>query len=74
MLYRNKIMSEYLQYRNYIGDANVDLEKNILTGKVLNVIKLIAYEGETVKELRDAFEKAIDKYISEFNIEEGLIS
>lgn len=67
-------MGEYLQYRNYIGDANVDLEKNILTGKVLNVIKLIAYEGETVKELRDAFEKAIDKHISEFNIEEGLIS
>jgi len=51
-----------LNYKGYIGSVEVSEEDNCLFGSVLDLPKdtAITYEGETVQELRNDFENAVD--------------
>ncbi|MCH5247887.1 MAG: type II toxin-antitoxin system HicB family antitoxin [Muribaculaceae bacterium] len=62
-----------LSYKGYIGTIEVSEPDNCLYGKVLDLPKetLISYEGQTIKELREDFEGAIDDYLT-FCKEEGI--
>lgn len=55
-----------LNYKGYIGSIEVSEKDNCLFGKVLDLPKdtLISYEGETVAELREDFNGAVDDYIA----------
>lgn len=54
-----------LKYKGYSGSVEYNGEDNILFGKVLGLKKdCITYEGETVNELRNDFEGAIDDYLA----------
>lgn len=55
-----------LSYKGYIGSVEISEPDNCLYGKVLDLPKniLISYEGETIKELRQDFESAVDDYIA----------
>ena len=55
---------DYLEYKGYKGSVEYSKEDNCLFGKVQGMSKdLIAYEGQTLDELRKDFEDGIVSYI-----------
>ncbi|MCH5346834.1 MAG: type II toxin-antitoxin system HicB family antitoxin [Muribaculaceae bacterium] len=54
-----------LNYKGYIGSIEISEADNCLYGQVLGLPKdtLISYEGETVKELKEDFQGAVDDYL-----------
>lgn len=55
---------DYLEYKGYKGTVEYCKEDDCLVGKVIGMHKdLIAYEGNTLAELREDFKDAIDSYI-----------
>lgn len=57
-------MSHYMSYKEYIGTVEYSSEDDCLYGKVLGVHGLMAYEGQSVAELKEDFYHAVDEYIS----------
>lgn len=53
-----------LKYKNYAGIVSYSEEDEVFFGKVEGVNALINFEGESVKELKKAFEEAIDDYLA----------
>ena len=47
----------------YFGSVKYDDSDNMLYGEILNVKNSIAYEGETLEELQEAFETEVDRYV-----------
>lgn len=65
-------MKTYFEYKGYIGTVALSVEDNCFFGTVHGINDLISFEGETVDELKTAFQDAIDDYLSfcrECNIE-----
>lgn len=59
-------ITNVLEYKGYKGTIEVDAQSDILFGHVQNlhnVNDIVSYEGETVKQLREDFENAIDDYL-----------
>jgi len=55
---------DYLEYKGYKGSVGYSKEDNCLFGKVQGMTKdLIAYEGQTLEELRNDFEDGVDSYL-----------
>lgn len=52
-----------MEYKGYIGKAEIDADAGVLHGEVINVRDVITFEGETVEELRQAFEESVDDYL-----------
>ena len=52
-----------LKYKGYIGDIQVSIEDDILHGKLLYISALVTYEGQSVDEIRTAFEEAVNDYL-----------
>ncbi|MBL1275400.1 MAG: type II toxin-antitoxin system HicB family antitoxin [Ectothiorhodospiraceae bacterium] len=53
-----------MEYKNYIGQVEFDDEANIFHGEVINTRDVITFQGQSVSELRQAFEESIDDYLS----------
>lgn len=59
-------LNNLLEYRGYIGSIEVDMQSDILFGHVQNLKNkddVVSYEGETIKQLREDFENAVDDYM-----------
>lgn len=54
---------EILRYKEYRGSIESSVEDECLYGKVLFVRDTILYEGNTIPELKKAFEAAVDAYL-----------
>lgn len=55
---------DYLEYKGYKGTVEYSKEDDCLVGKVIGMHRdLILYEGNSIKELRQDFEDAVDSYI-----------
>lgn len=52
-----------LKYKDYIGTVNYSEEDDIFFGKVEGINGLVNFEGESVKELKAAFQEAVDAYL-----------
>ncbi len=52
-----------LRYKGYYGSIEASPEDNCLYGKIEFISPLVNYEGETISELKSAFENAVDDYI-----------
>ncbi len=52
-----------MTYKGYFAKINFDERDNIFWGKVLGVKDSITFEGETVTELKEDFQNAIDHYL-----------
>lgn len=57
-------MDNILHYKGYSGTVQYSFNDNMLFGKVLDVKNLISYEGQSVDELREDFEAAVDDYLA----------
>ena len=58
-------MSSLLSYKNYNGTVEYSKEDNCLFGKVIGIKSLLSYEGDSVKELEQDFQNAIDTYLKD---------
>jgi len=58
-------MKNYLEYKGYIGSVEYSSEDNCLFGKVQGIKNLISYEGQSVDELKQAFNDMIDGYLAD---------
>lgn len=56
-------MKNIMQYKGYYGSIEIDNENLILFGKLEFIRSLVSYEGESAKEIREAFEGAVDDYL-----------
>lgn len=58
-------MNNLLAYRNYNGTVEYSKEDRCLFGKVIGIKSLLSYEGDSVKELEENFQKVIDDYLED---------
>lgn len=52
-----------LEYKGYYGSIDASVEDGVLFGKLEFISALVNYEGDTLQELKMAFEAAIDDYL-----------
>ncbi len=56
-------MNDNLQYKNYYASVHFSSVDEVFYGKILSINDLISFEGSSVKELKAAFEDAVEDYI-----------
>ena len=54
-----------MKYKDYEAIIRFDEEDQVLHGRVLNVHDIISFHGESIEEIRQAFEAAIDDYLAD---------
>lgn len=54
-----------LEYKGYLGSAEVDIEDEIIFGKVLFIRDAIVYHALAPKDIEPAFRAAIDRYLED---------
>lgn len=57
-------MKNVMHYNKYYGSVEYNDDDEVFYGEILFINDLVIYEGESVKELKQAFIKAIDDYIN----------
>jgi len=58
-------MSNMMEYKEYLGSIEYSKEDDCLYGKVQGIRGLISYEGESLKELKEAFHYMVDEYLED---------
>jgi len=53
-----------MEYKGYVGKVEFDDEADIFHGEVVNLRDMITFQGESVQELRQAFQESIDDYLA----------
>ncbi len=53
-----------MEYKGYLGRVEYDDEAGIFHGEVVNLRDVITFQGETVQELRAAFQESVDDYLA----------
>lgn len=54
-----------MSYKNYTARIEFDGRDNIFVGRVLGLDIIISFHGESVTELRQALEAAIDDFLND---------
>jgi predicted HicB family RNase H-like nuclease len=52
-----------MTYKGYIGTVEYSEDDACLFGRIAGIRDIISYEGESVVEIRHAFEEAVDDYL-----------
>ena len=60
-----------LQYKGFLGSVEFSEADGVFFGKIEGINALVNFEGESVKELTDAFHEAVEDYLV-FCEEEGI--
>lgn len=53
-----------MEYKGYIGKVEFDDEANIFHGEVINLRDVITFQGESVQEIRQAFQDSVNDYLA----------
>ena len=53
-----------LKYKGYTARIDFDPEDEIFVGRVVGIKDIIGFHAESAKELRQAFEEAVDHYLA----------
>jgi len=61
-----------MTYKGYLGSVAYSEKDNVFFGKIEGINGLVNFEGESVKELTDAFHEAVDDYLA-YCEEEGIV-
>ncbi len=57
-------MDKLLSYKNYSANIEFDGEDHIFVGHLTGITDIVSFHGESVSELINAFELAVDGYIA----------
>lgn len=52
-----------MEYKGYIGKVEFDDAAGVLHGEVINLRDVITFQGDSVQELRQAFQDSVDDYL-----------
>lgn len=53
-----------MEYKGYVGKVEFDDEAGIFHGEVLDTRDVITFQGQTVAELKTAFQESIEDYLA----------
>lgn len=53
-----------IEYKGYIGKVEFDDETDLFHGEVINLRDVITFQGESVQEVRQAFQESVDDYLA----------
>lgn len=67
---RGKSDSNTIEYQGYVGRVEFDNDAELFHGEVINLKDVITFQGESVTELRQAFQDSVDDYL-DFCAERG---
>jgi predicted HicB family RNase H-like nuclease len=56
-------MKNMMEYKDYYGTVEYNDEDEIFYGKIAFIRALVSYEGGTVRDLKQAFQEAVDDYV-----------
>lgn len=56
-------MTQMLSYKNYFATFHFDAQDSLFVGHLTDITDIISFHGESVSELIQAFEAAVDGYI-----------
>jgi predicted HicB family RNase H-like nuclease len=56
-------MKDVISYKEYLGSVHFSAEDEIFYGKIEGIDDLIAFEGNTVEDLKQAFQDAVEDYV-----------
>lgn len=56
-------MKNILTYKDYSGTVEYSEADSCLFGRIVGIRDIVSYEGESVLEIRQAFEDAVDDYV-----------
>lgn len=62
-------MKDMMEYKGYYGSVHYSDEDQVFHGKIEFIRSLVSYEGTNVKNLRKAFEAAVDDYLELCEVE-----
>ena len=60
-----------MTYKGYLGSVAFSERDNVFYGKIEGINGLVNFEGESVKELTNAFHEAVDDYLA-YCADEGI--
>lgn len=52
-----------IEYKGYRGVIEVDVEENLLCGRLIGIQDIITFKAETVKQAKIEFAKSVDDYL-----------
>jgi len=53
-----------MEYKGYVAEVEYDDSIDVLHGRALNTRDLISFEADSAREIRRAFEEAVDDYLA----------
>ena len=53
-----------MKYKGYMGQVELDAEAGILHGQVVGIRDVVTFQGESVKEVEQAFHDSVDDYLA----------
>ncbi|MFC1478574.1 type II toxin-antitoxin system HicB family antitoxin [Candidatus Margulisiibacteriota bacterium] len=56
-------MRDTIQHKGFIGSVHYNDNDKVFHGKILGINDLVTFEGESVKELKAAFNEAVEDYL-----------
>lgn len=56
-------MSEYMEYKGYLGTVEYSADDHCLYGKLEFIAALISYEAESITELEKSFQESVEHYL-----------
>lgn len=56
-------MKNAMTYKGYAGTVEYSEDDGVLFGQIVGIDDMFSYEGESVAELRHAFQDAVDDYL-----------
>jgi predicted HicB family RNase H-like nuclease len=61
---RLNVMNHMMCYKDYLAQVTVDLERNVIFGRVTNLKDVITFQGRTPREAYQAFCESVDDYLA----------
>ncbi|SEA06376.1 Predicted nuclease of the RNAse H fold, HicB family [Eubacterium aggregans] len=56
-------MSDVIKYKGYMAHVQVSIEDRVMYGKIEGINDLITFEAESLDEIKNEFESAVDDYL-----------
>ncbi len=57
-------MKDMMKYKEFLGSVHYDSEDETFYGKIEGINDLVSFEGNDVLQLKNAFQQAVDDYLS----------
>jgi predicted HicB family RNase H-like nuclease len=56
-------MKDVIEYNGFLGSVNFDADDEVFYGSIEGIEDLVSFEGVSVKDIKKAFQVALDDYL-----------